>query len=220
MNWKIKTAMILTLAMVLMLSGCSLGEKEDPSVAKANANYKNALQLIKADQLAEAKGILEESIELNATEGIYHIALGNIYLREDEKETALSNFVRSIEKTPKYREAYNNAVGLYMLNNQYEQALTTVQEGLAIAPEDLELTFKKAQIYFIQDKNEEAIEGFQFLIEADSETYFEAYRFLGLSQLNLDLKEEAKMNLEKYIEVAPEAVPVRESIENILSTLK
>lgn len=219
MNHKTKILILLIMSMTMILTACFQKEKEDLSLVQSSANYKKALQLIKDNDLSDAEKLLEESIKLNPQEGVYHIALGNIYLDRKEIDTALDNFLISIEKTPKYKEAYNNAAGIYMLDEQYEQALSIVQQGLEVIPEDPELTFKKAQIYFVNNEYKEAINLFQSLLDLDREKFFESYRFIGLCQLNLDLKEEAKDNLEKYIELAPEDIPVRESIKSVLNTL-
>lgn len=232
MNKKILLLFILIFTLVIS-SACSNDEtiddkneqevanEEDSKVDKDllfQEDYQKVTVMIKDGKLNEAKVELDKLIKSNPDNYNYYFSYGSIFLKERDYKNALLKFNKVIELDNSVIQAYNNIVGIHMLDKEYDKAISVLDKALEIQPENKDLKFKKGQLLFVKESYQESIELLSELKE--EEAYFEVYRFIGLSNLQLNNKKEAIKNLEIYLEKAPDEIPVKEAIKQTLADLK
>ncbi|WXR62993.1 tetratricopeptide repeat protein [Peptostreptococcaceae bacterium AGR-M142] len=181
-------------------------------------DYQKATIMIQEGKLKEAKEELDGLIKSNPNNYNYYFSYGTIFLKERDYKNALEKFNKVIELDSSIIQAYNNIIGIHMLDKEYDKAISVLDKALEIEPENKDLKFKKGQLLFVKESYQESIELLSELKE--EEAYFEVYRFIGLSNINLNNKKEAIKNLELYLKKAPDGIPVKESIQKTLADLK
>ncbi|MFS0555800.1 tetratricopeptide repeat protein [Brevibacillus sp. 179-C9.3 HS] len=217
---------IVLVVSLLATTACSntdkTTEKEQASLPNAASEvtkkFEQGVSLYNQGKLDEAKIIFEECISQDPTKGEYDFFIGNILRIKNDFENALVYYQNAMKKSPKLIEAYNNAVALQMATQKFDQALETANKGLEEQPDFVDLKFKKAQILYVQKRYNEAIPLLTDL--AKDPVNFEAYRFLGLSYIGLNDKAKALEHLKTYTNLAPEGVPFKENIKQIITELE
>lgn len=181
-------------------------------------DYQKIIGMIEEGSLNEAKVELDKLIKSNPNNYKYYFSYGSIFIKERDYKNALLKFNKVIELDNSVIQAYNNIIGIHMLNKEYDKALPVLDKALEVEPENKDLKFKKGQILFVQAKYEESIKLLSELKE--DQNYFEAYRFIGLSNIALKNNKEAIVNLELYLKKAPDGIPVKDAIKEMLKDLK
>ncbi len=105
-----------------------------------------------------------------------------------------------------------------MMQEKFDEALETVENGLKVAPDFAELQFKKGQIHFVNEEYRRTIDIMQDL--GTHEKYFEAYRFMGISHLRMNEPKKALENFKSYLDSAPNDITGKKEIEEIVKALK
>ncbi len=93
------------------------------------------LELIAANQMAEAARLLEESRN-NATTAVYDFTLANIYYQQEQLEKAAANYKIAVDKFPKFRRAWGNLGQIYYLQAEFEQAVTAFTRVVELGGSD------------------------------------------------------------------------------------
>lgn len=220
MNYRKSRILLLFVTICILLAACNQSEQtgEVDQSTTAAEKYLQAVGLYQEGKLDEAKVLLEESIKQEPDNGIYDFYLGNVYRRQKDIEKALENYQNAVKKTPEMVEAYNNIAAIQMNSQKYDEALETVNKGLAQQADDTELKFKKAQILFVKKQHQESIALLNDLAKQPS--YFEAHRFLGLNYAQLNDKAKALEHLKVYLQLAPEGVQFKENVKKIVAELE
>ncbi|MCL7748024.1 tetratricopeptide repeat protein [Halalkalibacter alkaliphilus] len=131
------------------------------------------------------------------------LALGTKYLLEENYEEALLVYQDIIEIDKKVEEAYKGISNIFVIQGNPAEAETIIEEGIKAVDDKNSLRVHLAEVYEVQEKNEEAIELYQEIIDEDSR-YLQAY--IGLSNLYYSNDDVADMIavLEEAINQDPE----------------
>lgn len=191
------------------------GEQEQN---KNQKRYEEAVSAYESGDMEGAKKSLKSLIEEEPENALYAYAYGNVFLKEKDYESARAQYDRTIELEPSLIEAYNNAAGICMLGGDLEKAQGYVQSALEIKPEDSELLFKSGQLYFATADYKKSIEIFDQI--PDESRSFEIYRFLGLDKAYLGDAESAMKEFKKYLDLAPDKAPTKQTVQSMYETLK
>ncbi|MGE7272671.1 tetratricopeptide repeat protein [Brevibacillus panacihumi] len=217
----------------LLLSACSnSGDTQvnsDPVTPSENGqvsnessevlkSYEQAVKLYNEEKLDEALPLFEKSISQDSANGEYDYYIGNIYRKKNDLQKALTNYQNAFKKSPKLIEAYNNATAIQMATQNFDEALATADMGLKESPDFADLKFKKAQILYVKQQFHDAIPLLKEL--AKDTNYFEASRFLGYAYAGLNDKVNALEHLNEYLKQAPEGVPYRDKVKDVIAQLE
>lgn len=211
--------MVTALTFITACSNTQSKQTETNNMSEITTKkYREALNLYEKGDLDEAKSLLEECISQEPNNGAYDFYIGNVYRKKNDLANALTSYENAIKKSPELLEAYNNITAIQMYNNNFDQALETANKGLAQKPDYAELKFKKAQILYVKKQFNDAL---PLLTELSKDpVYFEAQRFLGLSYIQLNNKPKALEHLKIYLQQAPEGIPAKEKVKQIVGELE
>ncbi|WP_284643361.1 tetratricopeptide repeat protein [Paenibacillus silviterrae] len=189
-----------------------------PDLEPTTDYYSQGQALIRQGKITEAKQVLSLGKEKYPVDGRYDFALGNIYRQEKDMKNALLYYDQAIKKTPSLPEAYNNIAAIFMLDNRLDEALNTINDGLAKQPDFKDLQFKKGQILFMKGTYSDAIQVLQPLTAVPE--YVDAYRFIGLSYVKDGKREQAAEALQLYLQKVQATTQGSQEIEKLLQELK
>ncbi|WJQ81149.1 tetratricopeptide repeat protein [Brevibacillus brevis] len=227
---------LLLVTSMIISSACSDNDKVAPDGGASNTapssqsgqkgtvsnevakKFEQGVSLYNQEKLDEALNVFQECITQDPASGQYEYYIGNIMRKKKDLQNALVNYQNAIKKSPDLIEAYNNSAAILMATQNYDQALQTVNDGLSKQPDFKDLQFKKAQLLYVQQQFKDSIALLAPL--AQDPAYFEANRFLGLSYNNLGDKAKALEHFNAYLKLAPEGVPFKETVKQIVAELE
>lgn len=180
--------------------------------------FEQGVNLYNQEKLDEALKVFQECMTQDPSNGQYEYYIGNIMRKKNDVQNALVHYQNAVKKSPDLVEAYNNSAAIQMATQNLDQALETINTGLSKKPDFKDLQFKKAQILYVKQQYKDSI---ALLIPlAQDPAYFEANRFLGLSYTDLGEKAKALEHFTTYLKQAPEGVPFKESVQQIVAELE
>ncbi|MED1916034.1 tetratricopeptide repeat protein [Bacillus thuringiensis] len=180
--------------------------------------FEQGVNLYNQEKLDEALKVFQECMTQDPSNGQYEYYIGNIMRKRNDLQNALVHYQNAMKKSPDLVEAYNNSAAIQMATQNFDQALETINTGLSKQPDFKDLQFKKAQILYVKQQYKDSI---ALLIPlAQEPAYFEANRFLGLSYTDLGEKVKALEHFNAYLKQAPEGVPFKESVQQIVAELE
>jgi len=157
-----------------------------------------------------------------------HINLGNCYLQKNELDKATREFNKVLEVIKLEKDdiidneiATKAMAGLgevYLLKGDFENAQKYINKVLDNFPEDERMTFNMGEIYFSNNKIDDAIHYYE-LSKKINPKWGKPYLKLGYAYLNKGDSEKAKENLKKFIQVDPDS-PEVQTAQNILKYLE
>lgn len=103
--------------------------------------------------------------------------LGELYLREDNKELALMHFRRAVEKNPNFAMGYRGLGKVYTALGDEQLAIESFEKSIERNPKDLESLYELGRLYDGMGDTERAQEYYRRVVEVD--------RFSPLGQLSL-----------------------------------
>jgi len=175
-------------------------------------------ELIRSQEFDEAEKVIDQLIEENEDNASLYLTKADIYISQQDYETAIGYLETAIKKNESLTEAYSNIAGAYMLLKDYDAAMDYIEQGLEVNPDHEEFQFKKGQLLYVNQEYQSTIDTLTPLTEDDF--YFEAWRFIGLAELQLENEQAAIEAFEKYLESAPEDIQLRDQIEKQVEALK
>jgi len=175
-------------------------------------------EMVRSQEFDQAEELINQLIEDNEDNASLYLTKADIYISQQDYETAVGYLEIAIEKNESFTEAYSNIAGAYMLMKDYDAAMDYIDQGLEVKPDHEEFQFKKGQLLYVNQEFQSAVDTLTPLTEDDF--YFEAWRFIGLAQLQLENEQAAIEAFEKYLELAPENIQLRDQIEKQVEALK
>lgn len=192
--------------------------KPGETAAANGQEYIDAMTLIQQGKLDAARKKLEAGLAKEPGEGKYDFAMGNIERLQSNQDKALDNYQKAVQKSPHLKEAYNNITAIYMLQQKYDDALMAANNGLKQDSMFKDLLFKKGQLLYLKSDYSQAIDILKPLI--DDRDYIEAYRFLALSYLKQNDRQQALQALKVYLQKTPQGSQGRTELEKLLADLE
>ena len=134
----------------------------------------------------------------------YYLSLGIVELREGNIAEAIRNFDESIALNPKTELPYFYKGIAYQSLNKNDEAYENYSKAIEINKNMIDAYYNRGQLIY-KTNPKQAIDDFVAAIALDSK-FIEAYYSLAAVQKNLGQYEEAVKNLDKIIEIEPQAV--------------
>jgi tetratricopeptide (TPR) repeat protein len=154
--------------------------------------YKEALQ--------EYQRVLAENPELY----LAYERIGLCHSKLDDLDNAIIAFKSMLAKEPKSRESLINLGVVYFQKGEAEEGMKYLNQLDAKSLENPDIFYNVGLILFKKRKIDMAIDYFNKCITIDPK-YVDGYYQLALAYLNKADMQEAKKNLEKVIELAPDS---------------
>lgn len=179
--------------------------------------------LIKGDALYQQKKY-DEALEeyqrvLAENQDLYQVydKIGLCYYRQNDLENAIKSFNLMLEKEPQSQDTLTNLSAIYFEKGDLEQGMKYFKQLDEKSLKDPSIFYNIGILLFKNRKIDMAIDYLEKCIAVDP-MYVNGYYQLALTYLNKGDLEEAKKNLKKVIELAPEsetAAIAKRMLENI-----
>lgn len=137
-------------------------------------------------------------------EGKYYLSLGITELREGNIAEAIRNFDESIKLNSNTELPYFYKGIAYQSLNKNDEAYENYSKAIEINKNMIDAYYNRGQLIY-KTNPKQAIDDFVAAIALDSK-FIEAYYSLAAVQKNLGQYEDAIKNLDKIIEIEPQAV--------------
>jgi Flp pilus assembly protein TadD len=188
-----------------------LSPTQESFLSKADSLYEQEKY---KEALEEYQRVLAENPDLN----LVYERIGLCYYELDDFENAIVNLKRFLEKKPQSKETLINLSIVYIAKGDVEGGMKYFNQLDEKSLKDPELFYSIGIALFRKRQIDGAIDFFNKGIAVDP-NYFEAYYQLALAHINKGNTEEAKKNLQKVIELAPES-ELAASVKKMLETIK
>lgn len=167
-----------------------------------------------AEAIEEYQQVLADNPDLH--EAYYKIGL--CYYRLDDLENSKDYFKLMLDKEPQSQNTLINISAIYFEQGDLEQGMTYFKQLDEETMTDPGTFYNIGILMFKNGQIDMAIDYFNKCLALD-QNYVNGYYQLGLAYLNKGNLEEAKQNLEKVIEIAPES-EMAKSAEKMLESIK
>jgi len=186
-----------------------------------------AEDLLKSGQYDEAIAQFELFLEKNPQAYPVLLQIGHAYREKGEMETALKFYHEAAEKAKTDplmgKEVMGKALAAigecYLRQNNYEEAQKFFQQSLEAYPDDENLAYNVAEIYFANARYQEALQYYQLAVKIKP-NWPDPYLKMGYVYINLGELGRAVEALEKFLTLEPPDSERTALVKNILATIK
>jgi tetratricopeptide (TPR) repeat protein len=158
-----------------------------------------------------------------------HLNIGNCHLNKGELDKAESEFKLVLDKTMEMHgdyksdpatslRAFTGLGELYIQKGNFEKAQEYFAQALEISPEDEVAAYNVGQIFFSNQRPDEAIKYYKLAIQI-KEDWSKPYLRLGYAYLNKGDFDAALEYLNKFVEMDPENPEVSQT-KNMIATIE
>lgn len=183
-------------------------------------------QLFTEKKYDEAIALLKQFLEINPNVYQAIINIGDCYREKGELEQALEEYNKALEQAKKDEsmgmemtaKALARIGECYMRKEDFETAQDYFKLSIESYPENEILAYNVGEIYFSNQRIDEAIYYFELSTQIKSD-WGPPYLKLGYAYLNKGDYENAKLNLNKFLELDPES-PEAPRVENMIDYLE
>jgi len=183
-------------------------------------------QLFTEKKYDEAIALLKQFLEINPNVYQAFINIGDCYREKGELEKALEEYNKALEQAKNDelmgKEMTAKALArigeCYMRKEDFETAQDYFKLSIESYPENEILAYNVGEIYFSNQKIDEAIYYFELSTQIKSD-WGPPYLKLGYAYLNKGDFEKAKLNLNKFLELDPES-PEAPTVKNMIDYLE
>lgn len=91
---------------------------------------------------------LEQAIQLEETNPIFHVLLGNLRLASDQRELARESYQRAIALKPDLVDAYMNLSIVEEMDGNMAEAVAQAERAVQVAPTNPDARFQLGRMYF------------------------------------------------------------------------
>ena len=181
-------------------------------------DFKRGNELFQAGKYEEAIEAYNAAICQEAGEPTYLNNLGTSLMKVGKNEDAIAAFKKMLEIQPESYSANKNVGSLLGAAKMYGEALPYFAKASELSPNDPD-AFYNLGACFLNLQNYEKAEAAFIKVKELTPDYAPAYYQLGMIYVNQNKKAEAVLNLERYIELAPND-PNADIAKKILAYLK
>lgn len=183
-------------------------------------------QLFIEKKYDEAIALLQQFLEINPNVYQASINIGDCYREKGELEKAIEEYNKALERAKKDelmgKEMTAKALArigeCYMRKEDFETAQDYFKLSIESYPENEILAYNVGEIYFSNQKTDEAIHYFELSTQIKPD-WGPPYLKLGYAFLNKGDYEKAKLNLNKFLELEPES-PEAPTVKNMVDYLE
>lgn len=174
----------------------------------------------------EAIALLKQFLEINPNVYQAFIDIGDCYREKGELEQALEEYNKALEQAKEDesmgKEMTAKALArigeCYMREEDFETAQDYFKLSIESYPDNEILAYNVGEIYFSNQKIDEAIHYFELSTQIKSD-WGPPYLKLGYAYLNKGDYEKAKLNLNKFLELDPES-PEAPRVKNMIDYIE
>lgn len=185
-----------------------------------------ATKLFNEKNYDEALAIFEQFLAQNPKAYQVNLLIGDCYREKGDYEKAIASYNQALEaaKTDEKIGKEITAKGLaavgdcYMKMGDFEKAQGFFKQSIDTFPENETLAYNVGEIFFSNQKLDEAIQYFTIATQIKAD-WAPAYYKLGLVNLNKADYEKAKEYFKKFLELEPEGEQAAQ-VKNILEYLE
>jgi tetratricopeptide (TPR) repeat protein len=182
--------------------------------------------LYKEKDYDQALSVLEQFLAQNPGAYQANILIGDCYREKGEYDKAIETYTKAIEESKEDEKTGKEiaAKGLaaigdcYVRMGDFDKAQGYFKQSIDAVPENETLAYNVGEIYFSNQKLDEAIQYFTIATQIKPD-WPPPYYKLGLVYLNKADYEKAKENLRKFLELEPDSQQAGE-VRNILDYLE
>jgi len=189
-------------------------------VPKAAAEkYQRGVERLKQNDTKGAVSLFDEAIAVHPTFAAAHYEKGAALLKENNLDNALAAFVRAIEIDQKHFQAKYSVGYTHYLKKNYEVAAAVFADVIKQQGNFAEAYMYLGISYYYLKDNAVAEKALKAAISLkDDPSTALAHRFLGGMYIQGDRKAEAAMELQKYLDLvpnAPDASRLKATVEDL-----
>jgi tetratricopeptide (TPR) repeat protein len=185
--------------------------------------------LMEEEKYDEALGIFEEFKTKYPEIYQVHLNIGSCYLNKGELDKAEAEFQMVLDKTLEMHgdyksdpaaslRAFTGLGELYIQKGDFEKAQEYFAKALEISPEDEVAAYNVGQIFFSNQRPDEAIKYYKLAIQI-KEDWSKPYLRLGYAYLNKGDFDAALEYFNKFVEMDPENPEVPQT-KNMIATIE
>lgn len=201
--------------LVFTLKKDKLSDVSLPSIQdiESLALFEEGNRLYEEKNYSGAADKFEKFLEKNPHLFQLNLNLGNCFREMGEFEKALETYEKILNKVKEEKGSYEGdesaarafaSIGeTYIKKGDLEKANDSLQQAMALFPDDEALAFNVGEIFFTQREIDKAIEYYRMAIKIN-ENWGPPHRQIGYAYLNKGDYRAAIDSFKKFIEVAPE----------------
>ena len=155
--------------------------------------YNASLMAVQANDSEKAIELFEKLIDLDPSNGDYHLSLIQQYTKLENDETRFNAIKKGRELAPNHTGLIFEEVNYYLAQNNNEELLISLESAINAAPENKILHFAKGSALGSLKRYDEAKAAYLSAIALDAD-YFDAYNNLGSLYLDQAIPLIDKMN--------------------------
>lgn len=204
--------------------------EEPPARDEASLNLlEKANQLFNEKKYDDALSFLKQFLEKNPDVYQTHLSIGDCYREKGEFDRAREEYNIALEQSQKDElsgkeitaKALASIGECYLRQEDFEKAQSYFEQSINTYPENEILAYNVGEIYFSNQKIDEAIHYLELSANMKSD-WPPPYLKLGYVYLNKGDYEKAKLNFKKFLELDPESseAPTVKNIINYLEKIK
>jgi tetratricopeptide (TPR) repeat protein len=174
----------------------------------------------------EALSCYEKFVEINPNAYQTYLNIGNCYREKGELEKAMESFNKVLEFAKEDErlgkemtaKALAGIGDCYLKKGDFEAAQNLFKQSIEMSPDNEILAFNVGEIYFSNQKIDEAIHYFELAVQI-KQAWSEPYLKLGYAFLNKADNAKAIENFEKFLKLEPDSERSA-LVKNIINTIK
>lgn len=136
-----------------------------------NVNYNYGLLLIELSKYTEAKKVFQQLLQTN-NNPVYHYYLGISFEKLNNNSSAFSSFNKASKLDSLYFKSNYKLAVMHTNQKEFTNALEICNRFLKDDKDNSEMLKLRSQIFFVQEKFQEAIEDFNHLLLLNQEDVF------------------------------------------------
>jgi tetratricopeptide (TPR) repeat protein len=200
-----------------------------PSVAEGGSLLDNGNALLKAGRYDEALAAFEEFAAKFPDVFAVHLNIGSAYMGKGDLDRAAAEFQAVLDRNGPAPEdlrkqkdtslkALSGLGEVALKRGDFESAQGSFRRALEISPEDPAAAYNVGEIFFSNQKIDEAIAYFELAIKIKGD-WPKPYHRLGLVYLNKGDLPKALENLKKFLELDPQN-PEAANVKAMIATIE
>lgn len=158
-----------------------LGNEKNPEVyvvlSKAYSKIKENKKAIE---------LLNHGLKISTQHANTYLALGNIYLGENNGTDAVKNFQKAIDVEPSNPEALTSKAKVYILINNNEGAISLLDEAIKNDPSYAPAYLELAELYYNMKNYSKAAENYSLYLTHSEVTLEKNKRYISILYMNKD----------------------------------
>jgi tetratricopeptide (TPR) repeat protein len=169
-------------------------------------------------ELAKAEDQLKSAIRLAPFLPDAYVNLADLYSLRSEYDSALAACKKAIRLDPRYTGAYSDAGTIYLMRGDLRSAGREFQKLISLDSTAVVGYLGLGDVYSREAQREQALGMYRRAVGLDPQLDIARYR-LGMTYLSLGSPDEAREQLETYLQISPQGAHAQE-VARVLEQLR